>query len=340
MVDVIKKNVKSVQESLFSSVGSSVLTIVTSYLVLNFFRGMFGFVMSSDKDWLAVLNNMQLYMVQAYPESDFIRVWISVGLTFVFSGLSIGLWSSEDRSNVTVIFDRFFKIGLGLLFFTIVAPTFTSYMGNDGSVITEEVFSRSTRLGILIPTLIGTVGFLILKNVKINFSYNNSDVVFLYLFIPVALLWFIKLPVIQLDANRERIIPDPLMPIADTTKIPWSVIFAMFLFSYFIGIYFKDVKRLKNIMSISWFLLPLLIFSWIFKKPIIEMNEVLTGDIPIFVIFFVIGLLVVLFINNPIVKKYYSIYLGVVLVGTLAGVFISIPMLAKACLLLPSLFLL
>ena len=46
MVDVIKKNIKTVQESLFSSVGSSVLTIATSYLVLNFFRGMFGFVMS------------------------------------------------------------------------------------------------------------------------------------------------------------------------------------------------------------------------------------------------------------------------------------------------------
>ena len=338
MVDVIKKNIKTVQESLFSSVGSSILTIATSYLVLNFFRGMFGFVMSSDKDWLAVLNNMQLYMVQAYPESDFIRVWISVGLTFVFSGISIGLWRSEDRSNISVIFDRFFKIGLGLLFFTIIAPTFTSYMGNDGSVITEEVFSRSTRLGILIPTLIGTVGFFVLKNVKINFSYNNSDVVFLYLFIPVVLIWFVKLPVIQLDENRDRIMPDPLMPIANTTKIPWSVIFVLFLLSYFIGIYFKDVKRLKNIMSISWFLLPLLIFSWIFKKPVIEMNEVLTGDIPIFVIFFAIGLLVVLFINNPIVKKYYSIYLGVVLVGTLAGVFISIPMLAKACLLLLSLF--
>ena len=39
-------------------------------------------------------------------------------------------------------FSRFFKIGLGLLFFTIVAPTFTSYMGNDGNVITEEVFAR------------------------------------------------------------------------------------------------------------------------------------------------------------------------------------------------------
>ena len=338
MVDVIKKNAKAVQESLFSSVGSSVLTIGTSYLVLNFFRGMFGFVMSSDKDWLAVLNNMQLYMVQAYPESDFIRVWISVGLTFVFSGISIGLWRSDDRSNISVLFDRFYKLGLGVLFFTIVAPTFTSYMGNDGSVITEEVFSRSSRIGMLIPVLVITVGFFLLKNRKINFSFNNSDAVFLYLFIPIALIWIIELPTIQLDQNKDRIIPDPLMPIANTTKVPWTVIFVLFLLSYFIGIYFKEVKRLKNIMSISWFLLPLLIFSWVFKKPQIEMAEVLTGDIPIFLIFFAVGLGTVLLINNPIVKKYYSIYIGVVIVATIAGVFISIPMLAKACLLLLGLF--
>jgi len=338
MVDVIKKNIKTVQESLFSSVGSSVLTIATSYLVLNFFRGMFGFVMSSDKDWLAVLNNMQLYMVQAYPESDFIRVWISVGLTFVFSGISIGLWRSEDRSNVSVIFDRFFKIGLGVLFFTIVAPTYTSYMGNDGFVITEEVFSSSSRLSILIPTLVITVGFFVLKNLKINFSYNNSDAVFFYLFVPVALIWVVKLPTIQLDQNRERIIPDPLMPIANSTKIPWTIIFVSFLVSYFIGMYLKDKKRVKNVMSISWFLLPLLIFSWIFKKPQIDMGEVLTGDIPIFVIFFALGLATVLLINNPIFKKYFSLYLGILAVLTVGGLFIGIPMLGKVCLLLLSLF--
>ena len=43
MVDLIKKSAKSLQESLFSSVGSSVLTIATTYLVINFFRGMLGF---------------------------------------------------------------------------------------------------------------------------------------------------------------------------------------------------------------------------------------------------------------------------------------------------------
>ena len=338
MVDTIKKNIKAVQENLFSSVGSSILTIVTSYLVLNFFRGMFGFVMTSDKDWLSVLNNMQLYMVQAYPEEDFIRIWLSVGLTFVFGGLSIGLWRSEDRSNASVMFDRLFKGGLGLLFFTIVAPTYTSYMGNDGFVITEEVFSSSSRLSILIPTLVITVGFFVLKNLKINFSYNNSDAVFFYLFIPVALIWVVKLPTIQLDQNRERIIPDPLMPIANSTKIPWTIIFVSFLVSYFIGMYLKDKKRVKNVMSISWFLLPLLIFSWIFKKPQIDMGEVLTGDIPIFVIFFALGLATVLLINNPIFKKYFSLYLGILAVLTVGGLFVGIPMLGKVCLLLLSLF--
>ena len=110
MVDLIKKNAKSLQESLFSSVGSAVLTIATTYLVINFFRGMLGFALTSDKDWLAVLNNMQLYMVQAYPEEDFIRVWLSVGLTFVLAGLSIGIWRSDDRVKSSQIFNSFCRI--------------------------------------------------------------------------------------------------------------------------------------------------------------------------------------------------------------------------------------
>ena len=110
MIDLIKKNAKSLQESLFSSVGSAVLTIATTYLVINFFRGMLGFALTSDKDWLAVLNNMQLYMVQAYPEEDFIRVWLSVGLTFVLAGLSIGIWRSDDRVKSSQIFNSFCRI--------------------------------------------------------------------------------------------------------------------------------------------------------------------------------------------------------------------------------------
>ena len=101
-----------------------------------------------------------------------------------------------------------------------------------------------------------TVGFFVLKNLKINFSYNNSDAVFFYLFIPVALIWVVKLPTIQLDQNRERIIPDPLMPIANSTKIPWTIIFVSFLVSYFIGMYLKEKESQECYVNFLVFVAP------------------------------------------------------------------------------------
>ena len=195
-----------------------------------------------------------------------------------------------------------------------------------------------TRLGILIPVAVFCVIFFSIRFTNVKFTVNSSDMVFFYLFIPVALLWFIKLPTIQLDQNNERIIPDPVMPIADTTKIPWTVIFVSFLASYFIGMYLKNIKSIKSIMSLSWFLLPLLIFSWIFKKPQIDMSVVLGSDLPIFGVFLLWGFLVITFVNNSIFKKYYSTYLGVTFLLTLVGVFSGLPMLAKTCLLLIALF--
>ena len=91
-------------------------------------------------------------------------------------------------------------------------------------------------------------------------------------------------------------------------------------------------------MSLAWFLLPLLIFSWIFKKPQIDMSVVLGSDLPIFGAFLLWGFLVITFVNNSMFKKYYSTYLGLTFLLTLVGVFSGLPMLAKTCLLLIALF--
>jgi hypothetical protein len=73
------------------------------------------------------------------------------------------------------------------------------------------------------------------------------------------------------------------MPIANSTKIPWTLIWMSFVAAYLIGIYFKNKKQFKTAVSISWVLLPLLIFSWIFKKPLIDLNELIRNDIPVFI---------------------------------------------------------
>ena len=333
----IKKQTRVIKENLFSSPVSTLLTFITSYIMISFFRGMFGFATAPDKDWLSVLNNMQLYMVQAYPESDFIRIWICVGLGFIFSGLSVGLWETEEKTSLSKLCLTFSKIVSGIIFLTIIAPT-TSVVVSTATGIREQVdvFSYGERVPLLSILLGLLVAFFLIS--KINLSFNKSLLVSIYLFVPIILLWIMKIPTIQLDADNQRVFPDPLMPIANSTKIPWTLIWISFVVAYLVGVYFKNKKQFKNAVSISWVLLPLLIFSWIFKKPLIDLNELIRNDIPVFIGFLLIGVLTIYFINNKIVEKFYSYYLGLLVVVTIASLFLKVILLVKAALLLLLLF--
>ena len=71
------------KENLFSTISSSFLTIISFISISIFLRSIFGFLISPEREWTAVTYNLQLYMVQAYPESDFLRVWLSVGLIVI-----------------------------------------------------------------------------------------------------------------------------------------------------------------------------------------------------------------------------------------------------------------
>ncbi len=333
----LKKQTRVIKENLFSSPVSTLLTFLTSYIMISFFRGMFGFATAPDKDWLSVLNNMQLYMVQAYPESDFIRIWICVGLGFVFSGLSVGLWETGEKTSLSKLCLTFSKIIFGIIFLTLIAPT-TSVIVSTATGIREQVdvFSYAERIPLLSILLGLLVVFFLLS--KINLNFNKSFLVSIYLFVPIVFLWLMKIPTIKLDAENQRVFPDPLMPIANSTKIPWTLIWMSFVAAYLIGIYFKNKKQFKTAVSISWVLLPLLIFSWIFKKPLIDLNELIRNDIPVFIGFLLVGVLTIYLINNKIVEKFYGYYLGLLVIVTLASLFLKVILLVKAGLLLLLLF--
>ena len=333
----LKKQTRVIKENLFSSPVSTLLTFLTSYIMISFFRGMFGFATAPDKDWLSVLNNMQLYMVQAYPESDFIRIWICVGLGFVFSGLSVGLWETGEKTSLSKLCLTFSKIIFGIIFLTLIAPT-TSVIVSTATGIREQVdvFSYAERIPLLSILLGLLVVFFLLS--KINLNFNKSFLVSIYLFVPIVFLWLMKIPTIELDAENQRVFPDPLMPIANSTKIPWTLIWMSFVAAYLIGIYFKNKKQFKTAVSISWVLLPLLIFSWIFKKPLIDLNELIRNDIPVFIGFLLVGVLTIYLINNQIVEKFYGYYLGLLVIVTLASLFLKVILLVKAGLLLLLLF--
>tara|TARA_B100001059_G_scaffold231227_1_gene266690 strand:- start:641 stop:2464 length:1824 start_codon:yes stop_codon:yes gene_type:complete len=289
------------KENLFSSLSSSILTVLSIAAVVSVFRAIIGFFISPEREWTAVTYNLQLYMVQAYPESDFIRVWITVGLLIFLLGLSWGFNSLKEKVIIKEWCDGLLKGISSFLLLVLIAPTSVDVEGT-----TVEVFSNNTRY-ICLAVGVG----LILTVYLLRKTYPKNEIVrdrisFLYLSLLVGSIWIIKVPTVTFTSSNERVDPDPFLPLANTTTIPWTIIFGFMIFAYLIGSFLK--AKGKNSMSrlilSSWVLAPLVIVSWIYRKPDFGMSNILTLDIPIAVTFSILGILAIRTLNSEKIVPY------------------------------------
>ena len=289
------------KENLFSSLSSSILTVLSVAAVVSVFRSIIGFFISPEREWTAVTYNLQLYMVQAYPESDFIRVWITVGLLIFLLGLSWGFNSLKEKVLIKEWCDGLLKGISSFLFIILIAPTNVDVEGTS-----VQVFNNNTRY-ICIALGIG----LILAIYLLRKTYPKTEIIkdrisFLYISLLVGSIWIIKVPTVTFTANNERVDPDPFLPLANTTTIPWTIIFGFMIFGYLIGSFLKTKGKnsISRLILSSWVLAPLVIVSWIYRKPDFGMSNILTLDLPIAVGFSVLGILAIRTLNNEKIVPY------------------------------------
>lgn len=289
------------KENLFSSLSSSILTLISIAAVVSVFRSIIGFFISPEREWTAVTYNLQLYMVQAYPESDFIRVWITVGLLIFLLGLSWGFNSLKEKVLVKEWCDGLLKGISSFLFIVLVAPTNVDVEGTS-----VEVFSSNTRY-ICIALGVGLLlAIYLLRKTYPKTAIVKDRISFLYISLVVASIWIIKVPTVTFTASNERVDPDPFLPLANTTTIPWTIIFGCMIFAYIIGSFLKTKGKnsMSRLILSSWVLAPLVIVSWIYRKPDFGMSNILTLDIPIAVGFSVLGILAIRMLNNEKIVPY------------------------------------
>ena len=289
------------KENLFSSLSSSILTLISVAAVVSVFRSILGFFISPEREWTAVTYNLQLCMVQAYPESDFMRVWITVGLLIVLLGLSWGFNSLKEKVLVKEWCDGLLKGIRSFLFIVLVAPTNVDVEGTS-----VEVFSSNTRY-ICIALGVGLLlAIYLLRKTYPKTAIVKDRISFLYISLVVASIWIIKVPTVTFTANNERVDPDPFLPLANTTTIPWTIIFGCMIFAYIIGSFLKTKGKnsMSRLILSSWVLAPLVIVSWIYRKPDFGMSNILTLDIPIAVGFSVLGILAIRMLNNEKIVPY------------------------------------
>ena len=315
------------RENLFSSTGSAILTFVSIGALIGLFRSIIGFFISPEREWTAITYNLRLYMVQAYPESDFIRVWITIGLVMGLLGLTWGFNSVNEKSSLKSTGTTLMKVFSSLFLLVLIAPTSVVIDKVEGTV--AEVFQQELRI-YLLAVLAGLilVSYFIrtkLASQEVSKDYLNIG----YVGLLVVSIWLIKVPTVTFDSSNVRIEPDPLLPLAASTKNPWTALYLLLVVTFFIGRYLnsKNLTSFKRILPVSWLLTPLVVVTWIYRKPDFTLSQITTVDLPVILGFSALGYLVINYLNSEKLIQYqrYFVYGSLII----AVVVFSLPVLRQ-----------
>ena len=315
------------RENLFSSTGSAILTFVSIGALIGLFRSIIGFFISPEREWTAITYNLRLYMVQAYPESDFIRVWITIGLVMGLLGLTWGFNSVNEKSSLKSTGTTLMKVFSSLFLLVLIAPTSVVIDKVEGTVV--DVFQQELRI-YLLAVLAGLilVSYFIrtkLASQEVSKDYLNIG----YVGLLVVSIWLIKVPTVTFDSSNVRIEPDPLLPLAASTKNPWTALYLLLVVTFFIGRYLnsKNLTSFKRILPVSWLLTPLIVVTWIYRKPDFTLSQITTLDMPVILGFSAIGYLVINYLNSEKLIQYqrYFVYGSLII----AVVIFSLPVLRQ-----------
>ena len=266
-------------------------------------------------------------MVQAYPESDFIRVWITIGLVMGLLGLTWGFNSVNEKSSLKSTGTTLMKVFSSLFLLVLIAPTSVVIDKVEGTV--AEVFQQELRIYLLaVLAVLILVSYFIrtkLASQEVSKDYLNIG----YVGLLVVSIWLIKVPTVTFDSSNVRIEPDPLLPLAASTKNPWTALYLLLVVTFFIGRYLnsKNLTSFKRILPVSWLLTPLVVVTWIYRKPDFTLSQITTLDLPVILGFSAIGYLVINYLNSEKLMQYqrYFVYGSLII----AVVVFSLPVLRQ-----------
>ena len=295
---------------------NSFLTLVFALILINLLQFITTYLFAPERKWAAVTHNMKLLMVQAFPQDDLIRIWISLGIFMVLVVWSMASWKVGGRLELSS-FAGGVRTGAAL-----VALAGIMHHGAEARTIGATPLRidspadwSSVRTTIFVAAVvIAVVAHLAAKAVR---SSGSAPAIPL-LTVPVmimavlaALLWTVELPVPlgQYDQTTA--------PIAPTTARPWTILFAIAVIAYPLGVYLERLRpRLfRRFLVTGWvFSYPIIIFV-IQRNPILDWSEIfgfgevpfLRSDLGTVILFGLLGSAALRVISLPIERRKTSL---------------------------------
>ncbi len=263
--------VQWIRENLAYSVSSTITTIVIGLVVFFGLRSLIAWFLNPFRKWSSVTANARLLMVQAYPDEQFSRVWISVGIVVVLAGLSAAAWRAAGKVSVGQVTKGLLSVGSAALVIALLAPG--EFTGGRGILAVAGL-------------VIAVAGYLWKRANKATINDPVISTVAMAgfgLVLIAVFLWTVKLPVQEVFADGTKEVTNQAL--ASTTKVPWTILLGVLAVSYLVGVAIRDaIPSLRRILIGLWVLSFPGILMVVMRAPDIEWDTVLSADLPIFLV--------------------------------------------------------
>ncbi|MDH3193604.1 MAG: amino acid ABC transporter permease [Acidimicrobiia bacterium] len=310
---------------------NGLLSVVFGLIALNVLQYVTSYIFDPTRRWSAVTFNMKLMMVQAFPQADLFRIWLSVGIFFVLVSISLVVWGGGGgRLSLFSLAKLVRNIGVLLMLTTVMhGATGASKLVSLPLLTIDSPADWSS--GRLIVFLIGLAifgaGFLYLRNFG-TVAKERSVPVLSVLVVAMGLItltiWTIELPI------PEGQFGETTASIARSTTGPWTILFLVAIGSYFLGrllVGVVEVARLKRLLVYLWVFSYPIIIMVIQRKPVLDWGDLLGGGptpfqesaLGLFIIFSVVGGAVIWWLalsTNVMIGRVIAFSLGIAIGAT------------------------
>lgn len=310
------------KENLFSTPVNSVLTIVAVAVVVLFLYGILGFIFDDTRQWNSVATNLRLYMTFAYPEEQYLRVWVSLGIVMTLMGFSIAFWRGGGRVEIRQIARNLMVAGGFVALISVLAPV-----------------AVSTRVwGLAAAAALFFAGYgtnKVLGDRAKEITVPSLGIVVTFMWLVILGLWFLPIGQYTFEAGRDPENAYEPGTIALSTKLPLTIMAGLLIVAYFIGKWLRERVSERNgrlVLVFLWILSFPTILLVVLRDPAWDWERVVTVNLPITVGFIIIGGAIIGFLSNPELRERGRLISGALLIIALGSW--AFPMLIKVRLLL------
>ena len=338
------------RKNLFSNWGNSILTLLGSFLALLALRGVLNFVFSENREWDAVRTNLRALMTLSYPESQYIRVWVSLGFVAGLAGLSAGLWANWGGVSVKRLSTWLMGSG-GLLAVCVTVREPSVVLGSDGKVvrIVDGSLQRESFLDAMVDRSTWWIAAAVLLAVgtllwgrftspdRRGVEVSVTSVVFVSLGLAVLSLWVAPYGHYAFISETKSYVAESGRTVAFSTKLPWTVMLALLWGFFYLG---RILRRsdyaglIKGASNLLWLISPLTLFWVVLRDPALDYGHVMSTDLPMGLAFGFLGGAVLWSLTRPGVGEAGRLVATMLLVFAIfnwvAAFFGWYPMLQKA----------